>query len=138
MDLKEITLKIAWHYLGTWYKWGGDDPKGFDCSGFICEILQSVGLIRRYEDYPAQGLWNRFNHLKIDVPQVGALVFYGSDDKHITHIEMCVNDKLSIGASGGGSKTLTLEDAILQNAFIKIRPIQSRKDIVGFLDPFKE
>jgi len=138
-ELQEIALKIAWHYLGIPYRWGGDDPiKGFDCSGVFNEILQSVGLIRRYEDLTAQGIWDRFKDKKIDVPQEGALVFYGADDKHITHIEMCINNKLSIGASGGGSKTLTLEDAILQNAFIKIRPIQSRKDIVGFIDPFKE
>lgn len=132
----EIAEKVAWHYLGTWYKWGGDDVSGFDCSGFICEILQSVGKIGRKEDLTAGGLFVRFKLAKVGKPELGCLVFYGSDEQHITHIEFCLDEKRSIGASGGGSKTLTIEDAILQNAFIKIRPIQSRNGIVGFVNPF--
>ena len=132
----EIIEKIAWHYLGTWYKWGGDDASGFDCSGFICELLQSIGKIGRKEDFSAQSLYNKFCYVKINEPILGALVFYGLDEKHITHVEFCLNERVSIGASGGGSHCLTIEDAILLNAFIKIRPIYSRSDIVGFVNPF--
>ena len=58
---RAMALKIAWAYLGRPYRWGGDDPMaGFDCSGFIVEILQSVGLIERREDFTAQGLWELF------------------------------------------------------------------------------
>jgi len=41
-----------------------------------------------------------------------------------------------IEAGGGGSKTITKADAIRDNAFIKIRPIYSRKFLWGFVDPF--
>ena len=135
MDL-EITEKIAWHYLGTWYKWGGDDASGFDCSGFICELLQSVGKIGRKEDLTAGGLFVRFKLARVNKPELGCLVFYGLDEQHITHVEFCLDEKHSIGASGGGSHCLTIEDAIQLNAFIKVRPIQSRFDIVGFVNPF--
>ena len=37
--------KLAWKYIGKFYKWGGDDPSGFDCSGFVIEILKSVGIL---------------------------------------------------------------------------------------------
>lgn len=139
----DIALKIAWAYLGKWYKWKGDDPSGFDCSGLIVEILQSVGLIGRKEDYSAQGLWDKFKDKKVN-PGVdirflneAVLIFYGKSETEITHIEMSVGEGLSIGASGGDSSTLTMEDAIKMNAFIKIRPIQSRKDIVGFISLFE-
>ena len=43
---KNMAFEIAWHLLGTPYRWGGDDPiLGFDCSGFIVEILKSVGVL---------------------------------------------------------------------------------------------
>ena len=44
----------------------------------------------------------------------------------------------NIGASGGGSKTITVQDAIRHNAFIKPRPWRSRKYVKGFVDPFDQ
>lgn len=132
----EIAEKVAWSYHGDWYKWGGSTPAGFDCSGYVCEILQSAGKIGRKEDFSALGLYQRFSVAKVNKPELGCLVFYGLDETHITHVEFCLDEKHSIGASGGGSHCLTLEDAIMMNAFIKVRPIQSRNDIVGFVNPF--
>ena len=133
---KEIVTKYAWHYLGIPYRWGGDDFSGFDCSGLCMELLQAIGLVGRKEDLTAQGIYNRFQDKEVNEPEEGCLVFYGIGKNHITHIEYCIDKDLSIGASGGGSGTLTVEDAIRQNAFIKIRPIRSRKDIVAYVNPF--
>ena len=133
---RQIATRYAWSFLGKWYKWGGSTPKGFDCSGLCVEILQAVGLVKRKTDYTAQGLYDKFKDKKVDKPVEGCLVFYGSSLKKIIHIEYCINEELSIGASGGGSKTLTEKDAIEQNAFIKIRPFRSRKNIVAFVNPF--
>lgn len=136
MDKRQIATKYAWSFLGRWYKWGGSTPKGFDCSGLCVEILQAVGLIDRKADYTAQGLYEKFKDKKTDKPKEGCLVFWGENDKKIIHIEYCISEELAIGASGGGSKTLTVQDAIKQNAFVKIRPFRSRKNIIGFVDPF--
>jgi hypothetical protein len=54
----------------------------------------------------------------------------------VVHVEICLSEELSIGASGGGSKTKTIKDAIKQNAFIKIRPIHSRKNVWGYVNPY--
>ena len=140
----EIATKVAWSFLDTPYMWGGDDPMaGLDCSGFCIEILQSVGLLPRSGDWTAQMLYERFVgspqfYTKNTIPQEGFLVFWHSKDNKdkIIHVEYCLNKELSIGASGGGSKTITVKDAIAQNAYIKVRPFRSRSYIYGFVDPF--
>ena len=116
---------------------------GFDCSGFIVEILQSVGVIPRGRDYTAHGLWELFSAQRCGLPDAedpyeGCLVFWSQfPATPATHVEMCLNGKLSIGASGGGSSTKDLAAAVAANAYIKVRPFGTRKGIKGFLDPFK-
>lgn len=134
---RELALDYAWRYLGTFYSWGGDDPSGFDCSGFVVEILKAIGLLPRGGDWTAAGLFGLFQNKAVSEPQAGCLVFWHSNDK-IIHVEMCVDSERSLGASGGGRGTVTREDAIKHNAFIKMRPYKTRKNVYGFVDPFKE
>lgn len=135
--MRETATKIAWKFLGKPYVWGGDDPvKGFDCSGFVIEILKSVGIMGRKGDWTAHDLMKRFLAKKTDNPREGCLVFWANEDGRIIHIEYCLDSVLSIGASGGGSRTQSEADAVAQNAYIKIRPFASRSGVWGFVDPF--
>ena len=131
---RDLALWIAFHYLGTPYSWGGDDFT-FDCSGFVIEILKSVGMLPREGDWTAAQLalrWPRSRSGK------GNLVFWENEAEKIIHVEMCIGAGLAIGASGGGSQTTSLAAAIRHNAFVKIRPINSRPNVWGFVDPFAE
>ena len=137
----KIATDVAWKFLGKPYLWGGDDPFGFDCSGFVIEILKSVGKLPRNGDWTASGLYERFKADKRppDVrPLKGYLVFWCNDKGKIIHVEYCLDAELAIGASGGGSRTQTVQDAIRQNAYIKIRPFGTRSGLFGFVDPFLE
>lgn len=132
---REIALLTAKAYLGKPYLWGGDDPMaGFDCSGFIIECLKSAGILARSGDWTAAQLQQMFlsNPMSKD-PYEGCLVFWGNP---IIHVEFCLDETFSIGASGGGSGTLTEKDAIDQNAYIKIRPFRTRQGYAGYVDPF--
>jgi len=130
MTPKEVAIKTAFAYLGKPYLWGGDDPiDGFDCSGFVIECLKSAGALPRSGDWTAYQLYDRFR--RVNSPAEGRLVFFGDP---ISHVELCIDETFSIGASGGGSETLNRETAIRQNAYIKIRPI--RPGAFGYAAPF--
>jgi cell wall-associated NlpC family hydrolase len=131
-----IFINACLQYLKVPYKWGGDDPiKGFDCSGFVQECLAMVGLDPA-GDQTAQGLHDYFfNKALMNEPGCGSLCFYGSTIRKITHVSIMLDETLCIEAGGGGSKTNSAEDAALQNAYIRVRPHDKRKDLVAILSP---
>lgn len=134
-DLRSEALEYGRLFLGKLYRWGGDDPSGFDCSGLMVEILKSVGKLPRDGDWTAQTLSERFPVTAVLKP--GVLVFWNRG-AHIGHVEMIWavhgDTVQTIGASGGGSSTTTDEAAIRDNAFVKIRPVVA--GWVKAVDPF--
>lgn len=134
--MKNMALDIAWRLYGIPYRWGGDDPiQGFDCSGFIVEILRSLGILPLTGDWTAATLFEHFSANREPHPEECFLVFW-KGDHGIRHVEMCLNEILSIGASGGGSGVLSEVEAAIANAYIKVRPILGRGEIAGYVDPF--
>jgi hypothetical protein len=61
------------------------------------------------------------------------LAFYGKSQ--IDHIAILLNESCVLDASGGGSDIVTEKDAIEKNAYVKIRPINYRKDLIVIMMP---
>ncbi len=131
----EVTLyDYAMRFVGIPYRWGGDDPMaGFDCSGLVIELLKSVGMLERTYRDTAAGLHKLYASYPLAIPDFGALAFYGVPD--ISHVGFCLNPYLMLEAGSGTSETTTLDVAERQNAFVRVRPIKSRKDFIGCLYP---
>lgn len=132
----DIMVSYACMFIGLPYKWGGDDSiNGFDCSGLIIECLKGVGFYKG-ADTTAQGL---FEHLSsnnwIEKKERGSLLFFGKSRQKITHIALAISDEIMIEAGGGDSTTINSQVASKQNAFVRIRPIANRKDLVAYLYP---
>lgn len=126
-----ILRDYALQFVGKPYRWGGDDPMaGFDCSGFVQELLASVGLDPT-GDQTAQALFDYFDkHGEGNpTPNIGVLAFYGESVTKIVHVAMLIDPYRVIEAGGGGSKTTTLEAATNQNAYIRIRHLSGRRPI---------
>ena len=130
-----ITTALA--YLGIPYIWGGDDPSGFDCSGFVIECLKSAGILTGVVDYTAEQLRASLIGNVISAPRRGALQFLLGPAGRAYHVVICLDEYFQIGASGGTEKTATSADAWRQNAYIKIRPISDHRRSI-FIDPFRE
>lgn len=134
--INKESLQYAMSFLGTPYKWGGANPiSGVDCSGFVQEVLTSCGIDIQ-GDQNAQAYYNHFSiHGALNVFGAGALAFYGKDEKSITHITLFINDWQTIGANGGGSHVIDKSFADKNDAFVKIRPFDYRKDLVAVYMP---
>jgi len=94
-------IYTALSYLGTPYIWGGDDPSGFDCSGYALECLKTVGLVNEDEDYTADGLFRKFSRFRVETAQRGALVFSLDQAGFAYHVAICLDEHFLIGAAGG-------------------------------------
>ncbi|UCE25320.1 MAG: C40 family peptidase [Candidatus Zixiibacteriota bacterium] len=123
---KEWFLRTALSYLGTPYIWGGDDPSGFDCSGFAIECLKSVGVLKESDDYTANGLLSLLHDRVTEKPVGGALLFFLNEDGKAVHVTVCLDEWFQIGASNGGSAVRSEREAWRANAYVKIRPINFR------------
>lgn len=130
-------IKTALSYLGTPYIWGGDDPSGFDCSGFVIECLKSVGLMRELQDMTADSLMRKYDGQRVTSPRRGVLVFHLGSNRRAKHVTIALDRHFAIGASGGGALTTNIDSSWHANAFVKIRPIESDCTNLVFADPFR-
>jgi cell wall-associated NlpC family hydrolase len=132
MEKKDQILLQAIKLLGVPYIWGGQSPKGFDCSGFVIWLFTQFELLPAGFDTTANGLWEQFGKEKcIKAPDQCRLIFYGVNGK-AHHVMLCVNDKYCIGASNGDSTCTDYGIAKRKNAEVMIRRIGYRPDFLGY------
>lgn len=95
----EGIIEIAKKYLGVPYKFGGQTPDGFDCSGFTGYVYKKAGYSL------ARDAGVQYNEMKpIKVPRVGDLVFFKIDGQKVSHVGIYVGNLTFIHAPSTGKK----------------------------------
>lgn len=124
--------------LGQPYQYGGNGPFGYDCSGFVTEVMKSVGVLNYSYNDTADGIFHTMQDplygKLIDHPEAGALVFFGKKGQKIDHVALVIDENTMIEA-GGGFSGIKTEELNAHAAMIRIRPIKMRVDFRAFIMP---
>ena len=133
----DILRQYAMSFVGIPYKYGGKTPmSGFDCSGLVSEVLKAARILAPHDELNAQQIFDKIStEGSWNVLKAGSLAFYGTDNKHIDHVVFLVDTDTAIGASGGDSTTILVEDAKSRQAFVKMRNVNYRKDLIAVIRP---
>lgn len=100
-------IKEANKYLGYPYVWGGSKPgTGFDCSGFVCWVLNHSG-VASVGRTNARGLYKRSTVVSKSEAKPGDLIFFtgarAAEIGHpVTHVGIYVGDGMMIHCAGNG------------------------------------
>ncbi len=80
---REHLVSTARAFLGVPYKWGGTNPNGYDCSGFVQEVFRLSGhSVPRMAD--AQ--YEKLDKVDKDGLVPGDLVFFNTDGSGVSHV----------------------------------------------------
>lgn len=90
-------VNIARTLLGIPYVWGGDDPSGFDCSGFTQYVFGKAGI-----SIPRTAGAQRSAATPVSNPQPGDLVFFGSP---VWHVGIYTGNGMMIDSPRAGKST---------------------------------
>jgi len=101
-SLRDELVRTARRFIGVPYKWGGENTKGFDCSGLtmVCYRLNGLNLPRNSRSQFKSGRWIAKKDLR-----PGDLVFFATrGGKRVTHVGMFIGGNRFIHAPRTGQK----------------------------------
>lgn len=133
---RERFLEVALSQIGKPYKWAGNGPKSFDCSGLCVYAGIESGLFNKGFDTNANGLCKLCK--SVTVPEDGDLVFYSrsKEDLNINHVMIVLKRGFILGcfgASGGDQRTTSIDAAMKQDAYVKFfSTVKYRKELICF------
>jgi cell wall-associated NlpC family hydrolase len=94
----EAMIAFSKRFLGLPYLWGGTSTFGYDCSGFMQMLMRRRGVLMPRDAQP-QADWNRFVPVATKDLEPGDLLYFGRNDKHITHTGMYIGNGQFINAT---------------------------------------
>ena len=107
-------------YIGTPYKWGGNDKKGIDCSGLLVKSFESVGM--KIPRTTAQQI-DIGKRVSLRKSREGDLVFFafGKSRRKVTHVGMVSNIKneKNINFIHASSSRGVIETQLIKDYYLK-------------------
>ena len=107
-------------YIGTPYKWGGNDKKGIDCSGLLVKSFESVGM--KIPRTTAQQI-DIGKRVSLRKSREGDLVFFafGKSRRKVTHVGLVSNikDEKNINFIHASSSRGVIETQLIKDYYLK-------------------
>ena len=96
--VKQGIVADTWNYVGVPYKWSGETPAGFDCSGFVNYIFNKHGVY--LPRLSSSSLYQQGFAVAASNLKPGDLVFYSlANDGRITHVGIYIGNGQMMSAT---------------------------------------
>ncbi|KEO83656.1 C40 family peptidase [Tumebacillus flagellatus] len=96
--VKHRLVHDSYRYMHIRYKWGGDNPSGFDCSGFVYFMFHKFGV--HIPRATANQMFNMGKRVYKSQLQPGDLVFFSLENgHHISHVGFYIGHNKFISAT---------------------------------------
>jgi peptidoglycan endopeptidase LytE len=118
-----LIIEKAAQYLGTAYRYGGEGPAGFDCSGFVRYIFSNFGYNLPHN---AAAQFKSAYELDSSEMMIGDLVFFACGGKGIDHVGIYSGDNKFIHSSSprsGGVIYSSLTEGYYAGKYVGARRI---------------
>lgn len=104
-------LELGRAFMGVPYKWGGVDPNGWDCSGFVQEVFRLGGhQVPRLADAQFEAC----EKVELESLQPGDLLFFNTDGSGVSHVGIYTGGDRFLHAS---SSRGVVEDSFKEGYF---------------------
>ncbi|MFD2673434.1 C40 family peptidase [Marinicrinis sediminis] len=106
--------------IGIDYKWGGEDPDGFDCSGFTKYVFAQFGI-----ELPhwSKGQSYKGNPVAKENMRAGDLVFFNTSGQGISHVGIYLGNDQFAHASNSGVMISSMNEDYYAKRYVKSRRI---------------